>query len=233
MDTTQEAKDRVSVEGLARAIAAAMPALDPTDQQVAIATYRLLSAGMPVSTLAIAGEVGIPTGRVELALNSWPGVYRNHVGDVAGFWGLSTAPLDPEYLLQIEGKTSYAWCALDTLFIPRLIGDQVSVEATDPVTAQTVSLVVDSNGVRELSPAQAVVSMVIPDAAFDYNVIESFCHKVLFFASEESGRKWVAEHDGTMLLTVNEAFDVGSLASRYAFADVFGAPTRAVAEEAG
>ena len=219
--TSEQAK--VSVDELARAIAGAMPVLDPTEQQIAVATYRLLSAGKPAATEAIAGEVGVPTARVEEALNSWPGVYRNHAGDVAGFWGLATAPLDPEYRLQAEDKTSYAWCALDTLFIPPLLGKQVSVQATDPVTGQRVSLEVDSNAVREVTPAGAVVSMVVPDGAFDYDVIDSFCHKVLFFASEESGRKWIAEHEGTTLLTVEEAFEVGSFAPKYTYPDVFGA----------
>ena len=49
MATTQERKDgeKVSVEELARSISAAMPTLDATDQQIAIATYRLLAAGKP------------------------------------------------------------------------------------------------------------------------------------------------------------------------------------------
>ncbi len=40
-------------------------------------------------------------------------------------------------------------------------------------------------------------------------MIESFCHRVLFFASEASGATWVAEHEGTMLLSIEEAFEVG------------------------
>lgn len=214
---------KVSVEELAKAIAGAMPKLDPTEQRIAITTYRLLAAGKPVTIEAIGGEVGVPASRVQQALNSWPGVYKNQAGEVAGFWGLATSPLDPEYRLQAGGKTSYAWCALDTLFIPPLLGKQVSVQATDPVTGQGVSLEVDGNGVRKVAPAGAVVSMVIPDGAFDYDVIDSFCHKVLFFASEESGRKWVAEHEGTTLLTVEEAFEVGSFAPKYTYPDVLGA----------
>ncbi len=60
MATTQERKDgeKVSVEELARSISAAMPTLDATDQQIAIATYRLLAAGKPVATEAIAGAAG-------------------------------------------------------------------------------------------------------------------------------------------------------------------------------
>ncbi len=228
MATTQERKDgeKVLVEELARSIGAAMPTLDVTDQQIALATYRLLAGGKPVATEAIAGAVGVPVARVEAALESWPGVYRDDARRVAGFWGVGIMPLDPEYSLQIDGKTSYAWCALDTLFIPPLIGKTVSVQATDPVNGQRVSLVVDGNGVREVTPRGAVVSMVIPDGPFGYDVIESFCHKVLFFGSEESGRSWVAEHEGTTLLTVQEAFEVGRFAPEFVYPDVFGKQNR-------
>lgn len=228
MPTTRAGKDeeKVSLEDLARSISAAMPTLDVTDQQIAIATYRLLAAGKAVAAEAIAGVVGVPPARVEAALESWPGVYRDDVSRVAGFWGLAIAPLDPEYSLEIDGKTSYAWCALDTLFIPPLMGKTVSVQATDPINGQRVSLVVDGNGVHEVTPPGAVVSMVIPDGPFGYDVIESFCHKVLFFASEESGRSWAAQHEGTTLLTVQEAFEVGQFAPQFVYPDVFGQPKR-------
>jgi hypothetical protein len=36
-------------------------------------------------------------------------------------------------------------------------------------------------------------------------VVQSFCHYVWFFASAESGRRWVEEHPGTFLLDVEEA----------------------------
>jgi len=109
----------------------------------------------------------------------------------------------------VNDKTTYAWCALDTLFIPALSGKTMGVEATDQVTGEPVSLVVDSNGARDVRPAGAVVSMVVPDGPFGYDVIESFCHLVLFFASEESGRRWVADHEGTTLLSVSDAFELG------------------------
>lgn len=225
MATTQEQRDnKVLVEKLATAISGAMPKLSATEQQIAIATYRLLAEGKPVATEVIAGGAGVPTAQVESALNSWPGVYRDDSGRVAGFWGLAIAPLDPEYRLQSEGKTSYGWCALDTLFIPPLLGVTVAVRATDPVNGEPVSLVVDGNGAHEVTPPGAVVSMVIPEGPFGYDVIESFCHKVLFFTSEESGRKWVGEHEGTTLLTVGEAFQVGSFAPKFVYPDVFGQP---------
>lgn len=223
---SQKEINQISIGQLTDAISAAMPTLDATDQRIAISTYNLLAGGHGVAPAAIAAAVGVPTDRVEQALNSWPGVYRDERGRVAGFWGLTIAPLDPEYRLQIDGKTSFAWCALDTLFIPTLVGKTVTVEASDPVTGERVSFAVDRNGVRDLAPRGALVSMVIPDGPFGYDVIESFCHKVLFFASEESGRSWEAKHAGTTLLSVDEAFEVGRFASERVLPDAVGARKR-------
>jgi len=99
MVTRQEEKERegASVEAMADAISAAMPRLDAAEQRIAIGTYRLLADGEPVSTAAIATATNQPEDRVEKALNSWPGVYRDDDGRVVGFWGLTTARLDPEY----------------------------------------------------------------------------------------------------------------------------------------
>ncbi len=85
----------------------------------------------------------------------------------------------------------------------------VRVQASDPISGEPVSLVVDRAGVREINPAGALVSMVIPDGPFGYDVIESFCHKVLFFASAVTGAKWIAEHEATTLLPVEQAFELG------------------------
>ncbi len=223
METKQQkgGREGATIEEMADAIRSAMPQLDATDQRIAIGTYRLLAEGEPVSTEAIAQATNNPVGRVEEALNSWPGVYRDGEGRVVGFWGLAIAKLEAEYRFLIDGKTSYAWCALDTLFIPALLGKTVSVEATDPVTGERVSLVVDQNGVRDLTPSGAVVSMVIPDGPFGYDVIESFCSKVLFFGSEKAGASWTAEHEGTTLLSVQEAFELGR-GSKRVYPDIFG-----------
>lgn len=196
------------------AIKAAMPALDKTGQQIATAIHRLLSGGEAVEPKAIAEAAGrVSPETVNKRLNSWPGVFRDGEGRVVGFWGQAIGKLDPEYRLVIDGRTTYAWCALDTLFIPSVIGQSVRVEASDPITGQPVSLVVDGSGVREVTPQGALVSMLVPEAPFGYDVIERFCHFVLFFASRESGAKWVADHPGTTLLSVEEAFELGRVVS--------------------
>ena len=228
MATRQERKghDVVTLEETADAIRSAMPNLDSTDQRIAITIHRLIGDGKPATSEAIARAIDVPVDRVEKALNSWPGVFRDDEGSVVGFWGHAVAPLDPEYRLKADGRTTYAWCALDTLFIPTFLGTTVNVEATDPVTGEPVSLVVDGSGARDVQPAGAVVSMVVPDGPFGYDVIESFCHLVLFFASEWSGKQWTSEHDGTTLLSVQEAFELGRALSERVAPDLFGAESR-------
>ena len=224
MATTRETTGQTgfTVAETAKAIRAAMPTLDPTEQRIASAIHRLMADGVSATSAAIAQASFITVDRVDQLLASWPGVYRDDEGRVVGFWGHAVAPLDPEYRLKANDRTTYAWCALDTLFIPSLVGETMSVEATDPVTGEPVSLVVDSDGARDVSPAGTVVSMVVPDGPFGYDVIESFCHRVLFFASEESGRRWVAEHEGTTLLSVEQAFDLGREVTVRIAPDLFG-----------
>ncbi len=206
----KEARGDTYLNKVGGAIKAALPTLDMTDQQIAAAVYRLLSNGEPVDATAVAESVGgITVDSVNERLDSWPGVFRDDSGRVVGFWGHAIDKLDPEYRLVANGNTTYAWCALDTLFIPGIIGKVVRVEASDPISGEAVSVVVDGDGVREVTPAGALVSMLIPDGPFGYDVIESFCHRVLFFASDQTGATWIARHKGATLLSVEQAFELG------------------------
>ena len=75
----------------------------------------------------------------------------------------------------------------------------------DPVTGEEVTLTITQDGLQEVYPETAVISMLNPEGEFDHDVVLSFCHYVWFFATPESGRQWTAEHPGTFLLTVEEA----------------------------
>src|SRR6266849_1153458 len=133
---TETTRD-VSLADVAEAIKAAMPVLDETDQHIATAVYRLMSSGAPVEPAAIAKSAGgVSLERVNERLNTWPGVYRDDTGRVVGFWGHAIDKLEPEYRLVAAGNTTYAWCALDTLFIPGIIAKEVRVEASDPVSGE-------------------------------------------------------------------------------------------------
>ena len=218
----QVAEQKFTVDDFAGAISAAMPKLDLTDQQIRNEIHRFMSSGEPVDPADVAATIGVPVELVNARLDSWPGVYRDAAGRVVGFWGQALSIIEAEYRFEVDGKTTYAWCALDTLFIPKLIGKTVRVEAFDPVTGEPVSLVVSPDGVRDVVPAGAVISMVVPDAPFGYDVIEAFCSRVFFFASRATGAKWAGEHPGTTILSIDEAFNVGRIANERTAPDLFG-----------
>lgn len=204
---------KTSIDHIAEAITAALPALDATGRRIATSIHRLLRHGNPVESAAIAAAAGVSAEKVGASLGSWPGVFRDRSGRVVGFWGQSIAKLDPEYRLEADGTLTYGWCALDTLFIPGVVGEAIRVEASDPMTGETISLTVDRAGVRDVKPEGTVVSMVIPDGPFGYDIVQSFCHSVRFFASRESGERWAADREGAALLSVDEAFEIGQALS--------------------
>ncbi|MGH2896720.1 MAG: organomercurial lyase [Solirubrobacteraceae bacterium] len=61
------------------------------------------------------------------------------------------------------------------------------------------------------------MSLIVPDRPFDTDVIKTFCRFVHFFADESAGQQWVAEHRGTFLATVADAYKLGQLINSTAF----------------
>ena len=209
--------ERDRLEVLAEAVAKAEPDFDGPKRSVALATYQRLAEGSPASVADIAQRAGEGAELVESVLASWPGVHRSGDGDVVGFWGLTIEELVPTHAFEVRGRQLYTWCAWDTLFLPGLLGAEARVQSACPVTAETVSLVVDPDRVVKTSHPNAVVSFLVPERGFDADVIQSFCHFVHFFASPGDGERWTAEHPGTFLLPLEEAFEVGRLVNALNF----------------
>ena len=52
------------------------------------------------------------------------------------------------------------------------------------------------------------------------NTITSFCHFVYFFRSRQDAEAWIAEHDSTFMLSLDDAFMVGKKKNAARFKDV-------------
>lgn len=102
----------------------------------------------------------------------------------------------------------------DTLFVTEVLGIDTQVSSADPTTGERVRLAVTPAGVTEVHPQTTVVSFLLPDGPFGADAVQGFCHYVHFFASEQSALRWTAEHPGTFLLSVDEAFELGRLTNR-------------------
>ncbi len=201
-------KTSIDLDALARETLDAMPTLDVTEQRVAVELYRLLAEGEPVSPERLAQRVGVAADRVALMLEGWPGVFFDD-GDVVGFWGLALPEMPHRF--EVDGRRLHVWCAWDSLFIPQILGKPARVASTCATTGAAVSLTVGPERVDAVSPPGTVLSFLRPDRGVDTDVIQHFCHSVLFFASEDAGRAWTARRSDTFLLTPEEGFELGRL----------------------
>jgi alkylmercury lyase len=209
---TETPATTIDIRDLANALRSALPRLDETDQQIAIATYRLLARGRPASAKEIAVAAGVTPADVEERLGAWPAVFRDGEGLVVGFWGLTVAEMPPHELL-VRDVRLWAWCAWDTLFLPARLGAVIEVRSVCPVTNETVELRVAPDHVESASPGGIVVSFLSPERRFDGNVITSFCHFVHFVASRRAGEQWIERHPGTFLLSLPDAVELARLSN--------------------
>ena len=196
-----------SLDTLDAAIASACPDLGAEEQQVAVAVFRLLATGEPVSVPALGAATGRPAEQVETTLWSWPAVFRDDHDQVVGFTGLSITEMPP-HRIRHAGVDLYAWCAWDPLFLARIIGD-LEVATQDPVSGELITYRIAGDGtISDASHADAVLSFLRPDRRWDDDVMTTFCHYVLQFAGPDSAGRWTAEHPGTFTISLDDALEL-------------------------
>jgi len=209
------------LDKLAEIFVAAFPGLDAGGQKLAMTLYRLLSEGRAVSRERLAQALDTPTAAVSQTLSQWPAVFYDESGHIVGFLGLTVN--QTRHRLQIKGATVYAWCAWDTLFLPELLGATAAVTSTCAASGAPIRLTVSPTRIETAEPADTVVSFLIPEKeALRKDVTTSFCRFVSFFRSRKDGQTWVDEHDGTFLLSLEDAFVVGKKKNALRFGDALG-----------
>ena len=194
------------------------PPLDRTARRIALATYRLLARQDRATPGEIATAAGVATGTVGEQIEIWPGVFRDGDGAVIGFWGL-TGHAMPHRLTLSGGRARYTWCAWDALFIPDLLGTTAQVDSSTPLDGRPVGLQVSPLGARPLDPGQPPlhVSFRLPAAAaWQEDVVTTFCHHVFFLFEDEVAR-WLADHPGTVALPLDDAFRAGRQKNAHQF----------------
>lgn len=201
------------------AIIGAFSKLSAEEQRISIAIYRRLAQGGPAAIADIASEARVGVAEARAAVQPWPGVYYDGSGAVIGYWGLALS--DMRHRLRVNGRDLYPWCAWDALFIPMLLGRDAGVESECPVSGERISLRVTSRGAETEAPAGTVVSFVTPRRkTIEQDVIKNFCHFVHFFASAAHGEHWTAEHPGTFLLSLGDAWELGRRKNAAQYSDL-------------
>jgi alkylmercury lyase len=206
------------IDALAGMFTAAMPRLSASEQRIALTLIRQLALGAPVGVSRLARAAELSEAQITNTLDHLPGVFRDEERRVVGFMGLTVAEIG-HHRIHVDGRPLSAWCAWDTLFLPELLGETAYVTSRSPASDTEITLTVTATGPTEVTPRDAVVSLLLPDGEFGPDVIQRFCHLVHFFASPQEGEGWVAEHPGTFLLSVDDAYRLGQLTNRAGFGD--------------
>jgi alkylmercury lyase len=169
-------------------------------------TLDLLAKGKPASQEEIAAASGKSPEAVQAALGQFPSTEWDEQGRIVGL-GLTLHPTP--HRLELEGRTLFAWCALDALLFPILLGLPASIESPCRDTGESVQTEMAPARIETVEPPSAVVSIV---AARDLASVRSvFCENVHFFASPEAASRWSQRHPEATILSVEEAFHLGRL----------------------
>lgn len=213
---------REDVDKLAARFVECTPELDQDQRRVSVAIYQLLAAGEPVPVASVASRVELPEGRVQEALDSWPGVFYDDVKSIIGYWGLAIPKMTHRF--EVGGRTLYTWCAWDSLFLPEILGQEAHVESTCPVTGWSIRLVVAPQGIRTLDPTGTVMSFPeLEHIELGDDVVTSFCHYVHFFSSPDAAAQWTHDNPRHLVLSVDQAFALAKKKNSLQFGEMLDA----------
>ncbi len=175
---------------------------------------QLLVRGNPVAPELLARLLHRELDEVRSILRAHPELEYDEQGNLVGS-GLSLVPTMHQF--QVGQRTLFAWCAFDTVTYP--VAQHLSAQVTSrcPVTGRSIHLTVTPEQVLDLDPAEAQVSLVVDVAAgCCHNVREDVCNYGHFFASREAATQWQAAHRQAVILSVEEAYQVGKLVGEHA-----------------
>jgi alkylmercury lyase len=195
------------LQDLAASITAPMRTMaGETFLEIVPPTLESLARGKPTSPEEIAGAAGKSPEEVRAALDRFPSAEWDEQGRLVGL-GL-TLQLTP-HRLEVEDRTLFAWCALDALLFPILLGRLASIESPCRGTGELVHIEVTPAGLEAVEPLSAVVSIV---AARDLaNFRRVGCNNTHFFSSPEASSRWLDKHPGASILPLEDAFRLGRL----------------------
>ncbi|MCY0929957.1 organomercurial lyase [Streptomyces sp. H27-H1] len=126
-------------------------------------------------------------------------------GDIVGA-GVS---LDAErpYAMELKGQRVTGWCVMDILMFPVVFKEESSrVTGRCATTGTPISLTVTPDGVRDLTPASACLTLAPATGA---DIREVFCNRVNFYATTELAEAAVAADPDLAVCSVDEGWTIG------------------------
>jgi alkylmercury lyase len=176
---------------------------------------QILSEGQPVSAAQLAQRVDLPIEQIEAVFEQFAA--RGGEFDADGNLVGAALTLNPTpHRFRVKGHDLYAWCSLDTIFLPGLIGETAAVESHDPVSGETIRLTITPDGVADYNPDSTVLSITIPGVSCrteascgpDTGPQSEACSQMHFFTSRETAATWLKDRPGIAIFSVEEAWQL-------------------------
>lgn len=180
----------------------------PERSRLLIRVWRALATGRPVTNEQVDGfaaDVGLERADADQFLRQM--TERDGDDSIVGAMGLSQN--DHPHAFTADGVRMTAWCAADTLFLPAMLGKTAVVESESPQSKEPVRLTVGPDGIHDVSPPEAVMSIVLPketDMSSVAAISMTFCNHILFFSSRDDADQWTGDRDDIEVLSLDESF---------------------------
>ena len=199
---------RVAREDMRESLRRTVPALDITQQRVAVALAALLTEGEPVREERVADALGLSRGAVRDAVGGLRTVVRDERGNVTGCCGLTLSATPHRLAVErTAGARLHTWCAWDALLLCGILGRPIRSTSRCAVTGEPIEVDARPDGTYAARPPATVMSFVMPDLAAR-SIFETFCRFVRFFSSAAACREWLPQDYDVLVLSLGEACDL-------------------------
>ncbi len=183
----------------------------PESAEVKRIILQSIAAGKPISAVQLASASRKPLEPIEELFRRMKssGADFDERGNLIG----NVLTLRPTaHKFSVGGRELYAWCALDTLFLPGLIGRRADVESTCPATGEPIRLTISPEGIEESEPPGTVLSVVVPGVSAACAPDQkggadgAVCSSMSFFISRAAASRWLGAQTDVAILGLEDAW---------------------------
>jgi len=195
------------------------PKLLPPDYiPLSVRTMRLLAKGHPLPQDQLSSELQIPAEAIEVFLRDLESFGLADMDDQGVLQGMILSVKKTQHRFRVNGKELFAWCALDTLFLPTVLNETAEVISKCADTGETIQIRVSPTGIEAAKPDDIHISLLAPGITpgttpqCGSNKLTGaeglFCSNTLFFGSKEAAARWMESRPNSMVLPLEEAFSL-------------------------
>lgn len=129
---------------------------------------------------------------------------------------LSITPTPIQF--NVNNNDLFAWCALDSLFLPGLLDAEAEIKAICPATQTPITIEISPTKILSSSSQGVHLSVMVPgySTAFDDDQVCGFdgavCGKIHFFVSQEAANAWIGNRNDVTSLSLEDAWTLGNQA---------------------